>query len=163
MFFEFDVGKALCQTGRIEGREIEHWQNIRQTADMIFVAVRNEDTANVLLFVAQIARIGNNKIDAEHLLVGEHYSGIDNDDVVTILYDHHILSDFPQASQWDQSNFFCCQGIRNLLTTPLYVALLKVLYVLSLSISTSVFVYRSKSHQYYLSDRLSEAHTLHLC
>src|SRR5436305_7660003 len=112
MFFEFDIGKALRQTGRIDRREIEHWQNIRQTADMVFVAVRNEDTANVLLLVAQIARIGNNKIDAEHLLVGEHHSGIDNDDVVTILYDHHILSDLPQTSYWDQSNIFCCQGIK---------------------------------------------------
>src|SRR5260370_36934449 len=110
----------MVQRVRKEGRESGNRQNIRQTADMVFVAVRNEDTANVLLLVAQIARIGNNKIDAEHLLVGEHYSGINNDDVVTILYDHHILSDFPQASQWSQSNFFCCQGINNLLTTPLY-------------------------------------------
>src|SRR5579883_6949 len=98
MLFEFDAGEALGQTGRIDGRETDHGQNIGQTADMVLVTVSNEDAPYVLLFIAQIARIGNNKIDAEHLLIWKHHAGIDNDDVVTILYDHHILSDLSQAS-----------------------------------------------------------------
>src|SRR5579875_1812287 len=98
MLFEFDAGKPLCQTGRIDGRETDHGQNIRQAADVVLVTMSDENAAYVLLFITEITRIGNNKIDAKHLLIWKHHSGIDNDDVVTILYDHHILSDFSQAS-----------------------------------------------------------------
>jgi hypothetical protein len=58
----------------------------------------NKNAVYALLFIIEIAGIGDNEIDAKHFIVGEHQPGINNDDVVTILYDHHVLSDFPQAS-----------------------------------------------------------------
>src|SRR5437588_8741095 len=96
---------------------------------MIFMTMRNKDAANALLFVVQVARIGDNQVNAKHFIIGEHQPGINNDDVVTILYDHHILSDLSQSSKRDQPNLFCCQSIKNLLTTSFYVALLNTYFV----------------------------------
>src|SRR5450755_1443276 len=115
MFLEFDINQALCQARRIDGREIQHWQNVRQSANVIFMTVSNEDTAYTRLLVCKIARIGNNQVDTKHFIIGEHHPGINNDNVVTVLNDQHILSDLSQTSEREKSNFFYCQGIKDLL------------------------------------------------
>ena len=99
---------------------------------MVFMSMGNKNAVNALLFVREIAGIGDNKIDSKHFIIGEHQPRINNDDIVAVLNDHHILSDFPQASQRDKSNIFCCQSKKNLLTTPIYVAFL-CMYFLYLS------------------------------
>ncbi len=68
---------------------------------MVFVAVRDEDAANVVLFVVQVARIGDNQVNAKHFIVWEHRARIDNHDVAAIFDDHHILSDLSQPSERD--------------------------------------------------------------
>ena len=84
---------------------------------MVLVTMGNQDTTYTLLLISQVTCIGNNQINAKHFLIGKHHSNIDNDDVVTVFNDHHILANFSQPSERDKSNFFCCQGTKNLLTT----------------------------------------------
>src|ERR1700694_2959759 len=103
---------------------------------MVFVTVRDKNAANALLLVVQVARIGDNQVYAKHFIVGEHRTRINNHDVVTVFDDHHILSDFPQPSKRDQSNIFCCQSIKNLLTTSFYVALLKICSIVVFDVSS---------------------------
>src|SRR6266487_3054142 len=98
MLFEFDIDQALSQASCINGREIKHWQNVRESANVIFVTVSNEDTTYTRLLIGQIVRIGNNQIDTKHFIVGEHHPYINNENVVSVLNDHHILSDFSQTS-----------------------------------------------------------------
>src|SRR5438552_1944072 len=98
---------------------------------MIFMSMGNKNAVNALLFIHEIAGIGDNKIDSKHFIVGEHQPAINNDDIVAVLNNHHVLSDFPQASKRDKSNIFCCQSKKNLLTTPIYVALLYIFLYLS--------------------------------
>ena len=82
---------------------------------MVFMAVGDEDTTDTVFFVVEVTGIRDNEIDTEHFFIGEHHPGINNDDIIAIFDDHHVLSDFPQSSQLDESNIFCCQGKKNLL------------------------------------------------
>src|ERR1051326_5745099 len=92
---------------------------------MVFVSMSDKDAVDALFFVVQVASVGDNQVNAKHFLIGEHRTRINNHDVVPIFDDHHILSDLSQPSKGDQSNIFCCQGKKNLLTTSISVALLK--------------------------------------
>ena len=65
---------------------------------MVFMSMGNKNAVNALLFVREIAGIGDNKIDSKHFIIGEHQPTINNDDIVAVLNDHHVLSDFSQAS-----------------------------------------------------------------
>src|SRR5437764_15114643 len=85
---------------------------------MVFMSMRDEDTTYTLLLIREIARIRDNQIDSKHFIIGEHHSDINHDQIVAVLDDHHIFSDLTQSSERDESNFFCCQGTKNLLTTP---------------------------------------------
>src|ERR1700694_5606603 len=103
---------------------------------MVFVTVRDKNAANALLLVVQVARIGDNQVNAKHFVVGEHRTRINNHDVVAIFDDHHILSDFSQSSERDKSNIFCCQSKKNLLTTSMDVALLKICLIVVCDVSS---------------------------
>ena len=91
---------------------------------MVLVTMSDQDTAYAVFLITQVARIGDNQVYTIHLIVREHHPGVNNHYVVAILNDDHILSDFSQPSQRDDSDFICCQGTKNLLTTSKDVALL---------------------------------------
>jgi hypothetical protein len=49
-----------------------------------------------VLVVLQIRDIGNHEIDAQHLLVGELESRIDDEQILPVLQDMHVLADLPR-------------------------------------------------------------------
>ena len=57
-------------------------QEVRDAADVVFVAVRHEQRAQLVAPVAQVAEVVDDDVDAEHLFVGEHQPAVDRDDVV---------------------------------------------------------------------------------
>ncbi len=70
---------------------------------MILVGVSDQEGADLLSVLAQVGDVGDHQIDPEHLLIGEHESTVDDDDVVAILEDVHVLADLPHASEGDDS------------------------------------------------------------
>ena len=75
--------------------------HVRQRADVVFVAVSDEDGTDfgeAILF-HQVVVIGNDEIDAEHVIFGEHDAGIDDEDVVLILEGGHVFADLTQPTQ----------------------------------------------------------------
>ena len=62
---------------------------------MVFMAVGNEDSSYTVFFVVEVRCIRDNQVYTEHFIVGEHNPSINNDDIVTVFDDHHILSDLP--------------------------------------------------------------------
>ena len=44
---------------------------------------------------------GHDEIDAVHLLVGEHEPAVDDDDLVAVLEDEHVLADLADAAERD--------------------------------------------------------------
>ena len=53
----------------------------------------------------QIAEVGDDVVDAEHIVFGEHQAGIDDDRVIAVLDDHHVLADFPQPANRDYAKY----------------------------------------------------------
>ena len=61
------------QTSR-EDRDIQFRQHERERAGMVFVAVRDDRADDAMLVLHKVGDIGDDEIDAEHLLVGEFQS-----------------------------------------------------------------------------------------
>ena len=77
--FVFDVGER--ELGAPDG-DFEFGKHPGQRADVVFVAVGEDDSANVLAVLDEIGDVGDDDIDAEKFGFGEHQSGVDDDDVV---------------------------------------------------------------------------------
>ena len=75
----FDVGEG--ELGAVDG-DVELGEDPGQAADVVFVAVGEDDGADVVAVLDEIADVGNDDVDAEQLFFGEHQAGVDDDDVV---------------------------------------------------------------------------------
>jgi len=66
---------------------------------VVLVAVGNDDGADEIAPVAQVAPVRDDVVDSQHVRFGEHDACIDDEDVAAMFDAHHVLADFPQAAQ----------------------------------------------------------------
>ena len=74
-------------------------ENIRNAAYMILVTVCYKNTANLFRILYKIGYIGYNEIDAEHILVGESHSRVDDYNIVPVLKHGDILSYLTKSAE----------------------------------------------------------------
>ena len=73
----------------------------RNAADVILVAVGQNQAADVFAILLEIGEIGRDDIDAQQLGVGEHHPGVENDDVVAVADGHAVHPELAQAAERD--------------------------------------------------------------
>ena len=76
-------------------------QDVRQAADVVLVGVGDEERLDVGLALLQVGDVGDDEVDPEHLLVGEHQAAVDDDDVVAVLEHVHVLADLADPAERD--------------------------------------------------------------
>ena len=79
--------------------------HVGQRADVVLVAVGEDDRLDVVGAVAQVGEVGQDEIDAEHLGGREHQAGVDDDDPAVLFDDGHVLADLPQPAEGRTRNF----------------------------------------------------------
>src|SRR5581483_634403 len=67
------------------------------------VPVRDEDRAQVLPVVDDVAHVRDHQVDPEHVLGREHEPAVDGDDVVAVLEEHHVLADLAETAEGDHA------------------------------------------------------------
>ena len=90
-------------------RYIQIAQDIRQRPDVIFMAVRQHDRADVPAILFQISNVGDDQVDAQQFRFREHHPCVDDDDLVAEPQCHHVHSEFAEATQGDGG-----EGLRGL-------------------------------------------------
>ena len=86
---------------RVDGEHVA--QQIGQPADVILVAVRDDDARDLVRVVAQIGEVRQDQVDAQHVELGEHDARVDHQDLVLDLEEHHVLADFAQPAERDDA------------------------------------------------------------
>ncbi len=76
-------------------------QNVRQRADVILMAVREQDRPHGALEIGQVREVGQDQIDAEVLVAREREARVDDDDLAVGLEDGHVLADLAEAAKRD--------------------------------------------------------------
>ena len=104
---ELDLQETPGEGGGVDWR-LDFLQDVPDRAGMIFMAVGDNDASYPVALVRQITKIGNDVVDSQHVILGEHDAGVDNQNVRAILDGHHIFADFPQTSQGNQPYTLSC-------------------------------------------------------
>ena len=81
--------------------DFEFFQQIRNSAYMVFVSVRENKPAHPLRVFDEIGYIGNDKVESGGFFRGEDCARIDYDNVVAAFDCGHILSYFANAAEID--------------------------------------------------------------
>ncbi len=112
--FAFDVGQR--EFGGVDGN-LELAENPGQAADVVLVAVGEDDGADVLLVLNQVGDVGNDDVDAQQLRFGEHEAGVDDDDVVFPAKGEAVHAELAEAAEGDDFQFFRLH-LSGLMLTP---------------------------------------------
>ena len=98
---------------------VELLEGVGHGADMVLVAVGNDEAAQLLPVLLEIRHVRDHHVDARHVVVREREAAVDDDDVLPVLEEGHILSDLAHAPQGDELQFlfflthfsFLCMGV----------------------------------------------------
>ncbi len=76
-------------------------QHIGQRADMVLMGVGQEDGLHLIPVFLEIGDVRDDHIHAQQVLVREGHARVDDDDILPIFQDGHVLADLIEAAQGD--------------------------------------------------------------
>jgi len=85
--------------GSAVDRHVNLFQQIGQAANVIFVAVRQDNGANTVAIGTHVTEVGNDNVHAEQFGVRKHDAAVNNNDVVVKLKRHHVHAEFAEATK----------------------------------------------------------------
>ena len=80
-------------------------QQPRQAAQVILVAVGDDDRLDAVDALAQVGEVGQHEVDAELLGGREAQARVDDHDAALVLDDRHVLADLAHASEREDAQF----------------------------------------------------------
>jgi hypothetical protein len=92
------VGQAEGHLGAIE-RERDVGQQVAERPDVILMAVRQHAADDLVGPFVHPREVGQNNVDAEHVVVGKHEPAVEQQDLVLVLERRAVASDLSQAAQ----------------------------------------------------------------
>ena len=114
VLLQLQLYQAGGHTGGVDGG-VDAAQQVGDGADVVLVAVGEEDAPDLVLVLDEIGEVGDDHIDAVHVVVGEAHAHIDNDDIAAVLIYRQILADLIESAQRDDLQFFCHKSMLTLL------------------------------------------------
>ena len=94
------------EAGAVNGRaQLIH--HIGQGADVVFVAVGEDNGADALFILHQPAHIGDDHVHAVHLLVGKAHTAVHHKEILAIFIHSKILADLVETAKRDHFQFGC--------------------------------------------------------
>ena len=82
-------------------RDAHLFEQIRYGADVILVAVGQNDAADFLRMGDEVGEIRDDDIDAENLFLGKHEAGVDHDQIAPAAQHRAIQTEFAEATERD--------------------------------------------------------------
>ena len=110
-FLQLVADEAAGQAGTVDG-QVELLQQVGDAADVVLVAVGDEQTLDLILVLHHKGEVRDDHIHAEHLAVREHQTAVHDDHIAVALVDGHVLADFAQTAQRvDMDGSRCLLGL----------------------------------------------------
>ncbi len=106
VLFQLVVNVGQRELGAVYGN-LQLVEDPWQAANMVFVAVREHNAADVLLVLDQVGDVGNNNVNAQQLRLREHQAAVNDNNVVFPTHCQAVHSELAKTTQGDNLQFFC--------------------------------------------------------
>ena len=84
---------------RAVDRHVDLGEEVGHGADVVLVAVGQNQGADLRLVLLEESQVGHDQVDAQQFGVGEHHPAIDDDDVVAVADGGHVHAELAQSAQ----------------------------------------------------------------
>ncbi len=99
----------MSESGGVDGDAREFDEEIADRADVIFVAVSEDQGFHVFAIFLEEGEIGNDIIDAEQFSIGEHHSAINDDYLVAVTNGHDVHAELAESAERHNLQLLICQ------------------------------------------------------
>ena len=106
VLLELQLDESGGEAGAVNGH-VDLLEHIGDGPNVILVAVGDEQAPQPGLVFHQIRHIGDDAVDAVHVVAGEGHAAVHHDDLAAVLIGGHVLADLIQTAQRDDFQFFC--------------------------------------------------------
>ena len=135
VLLELAFDKAERELGRIDRYLLAQiLQKIRQSARLIFVAMRDDDATQLIGVLEHVGVVWQDEVDARMVIIGEHETRIVEHHVVLAFEDRHVLADRIEPAKGDDAQrcFRIALCLILLRTTIIVLLVLIVRFVIAL-------------------------------
>ena len=106
VLLQLEPDEAGGHTGGVDGRiDVPH--QVGDAADVVLVAVGDEDGPDPVPVLDEVGEVGDDHVDAVHVIVGEAHSCVHHNDVAAVLVHGEVLADLVQTAKGNNLQFFC--------------------------------------------------------
>ena len=99
---QLGLDEAEGERGGID-RRVHGFEQVANGAGMVFVAMGDNNPHHLVGALLDVFKIGDDVVNPDHIVIGEHHTGVHDEDFVIVFVDGHVLADFTQPSQGDDS------------------------------------------------------------
>jgi len=84
-------------------RRLDAAKQVGQRAHVVLMAVGHHDSLDAIGTVEHILHVGDDDVDAEHVVLGKHEPGVDDNHAVAVLDHQHVPPDLAEPTQGDDA------------------------------------------------------------
>ena len=104
-FLQLPLHQPQSQPGAVD-RNPQILHQVGNAADVVLMAVGDKKAPQLVLVLDQIRGIGDDRIDAVHVVLGEAHAAIDHDHIPAVFQHGDIFADLIEAAQRNNFQFF---------------------------------------------------------
>src|SRR5215471_1796023 len=98
VFLEAALDERERECRAVDGH-VDFSKKVRHGADVVFMAVREDERANLTDVLLEKSQVGHHQVDAEQLGIGEHHATIDDDHVIAVADGGHVHAELAESAE----------------------------------------------------------------
>ena len=99
VLLELRLDEREGQPGADQRDVLLELEQVRNRADVVFVAVREHHADHVVEPVLDRLEVGEDQIDAGLVLLGEQHAAVDDEELAAVLEHGHVAADLAEAAE----------------------------------------------------------------
>ena len=106
VLLQLQLDETGGEAGAVDGH-VDLLEHIGDGADVVLVAVGDEQAPDSGLVLDEVADIGDHAVDAVHVITGEGHTTVHHDDFAAVFIGGHVLADLVETAKGNDFQFFC--------------------------------------------------------
>ncbi len=114
VFLQLELDQTGGHAGGVNG-DVHVPEQIGDGADVVLMSVGEEDAPNTVAVFDEVGKIGDNHVNAVHIVVGEAHAYVHDNHISAVLVDGQVFANLVQAAKGNNFQFFSHKSLETLL------------------------------------------------
>ena len=105
VFLQLELNEPCGEAGAVDGH-VHLLEDVGDGTHVVLVAVGDEKATDAGLILNEVGDIGDDAVDAVHVVAGEGHAAVHHDDLAAVFVGGHVFADLVETAKRDDLQFF---------------------------------------------------------